>query len=124
MSLKRVNKLISFSKTLKPDFVKHIQTTNNVLNIEYDQIKNDVPVHVEYELVAQGNKDSFVSDIIYKKMLDSLLDYVNYMINKKFRINQTDTKDLIVKILENIKAGTSTVTNNKKTITFTPQIRI
>jgi hypothetical protein len=31
-----------------------------------------------------------------KKMLDSLLDYVNYMINKKFRINQTDTKDLII----------------------------
>jgi len=30
------------------------------------------------------------------KMRDSLLDYVNYMINKKFRINQTDTKDLII----------------------------
>ena len=31
-----------------------------------------------------------------KKMLDSLLDYVNYMINKKFRLNVTDTKDLII----------------------------
>lgn len=39
-------------------------------------------------------KDKYMS--ANKKMLDSLLDYVNYMINKKFRINQTDIKDLII----------------------------
>jgi hypothetical protein len=30
MSLKRINKLISFSKTLCPDFVNHIENTNNL----------------------------------------------------------------------------------------------
>jgi hypothetical protein len=30
MSLKRINRLISFSKSLTPDFIKHIQSTNNV----------------------------------------------------------------------------------------------
>lgn len=39
-------------------------------------------------------KDKYMS--ANKKMLDSLLDYVNYMINKKFRLNVTDTKDLII----------------------------
>ena len=40
-------------------------------------------------------KDKYMS--ANKKMLDSLLDYVNYMINKKFRIRQLDdSKDLII----------------------------
>lgn len=39
-------------------------------------------------------KDKYMS--ANKKMLDSLLDYVNYMINKKFKINLTDSKDLII----------------------------
>jgi len=40
-------------------------------------------------------KDKYMS--ANKKMLDSLLDYVNYMINKKFRIKQLDSsKDLII----------------------------
>ena len=44
-----------------------------------------------------------------KKMLDSLLDYVNYMINKKFRINKTDSKDLIIVSTEEriLKTATS-----------------
>ena len=42
-------------------------------------------------------------------MLDSLLDYVNYMINKKFRINKTDSKDLIIVSTEEriLKTATS-----------------
>lgn len=39
-------------------------------------------------------KDKYMS--ANKKMLDSLLDYVNYMINKKFRLNHQDSKDLII----------------------------
>ena len=46
-----------------------------------------------------------------KKMLDSLLDYVNYMINKKFRINQTDTKDLIIVSTEERILKTATDNN-------------
>jgi hypothetical protein len=43
-----------------------------------------------------------------KKMLDSLLDYVNYMINKKFRLNHQDSKDLII-------ASTKEITVRDKT---------
>ncbi len=39
-------------------------------------------------------KDKYM--LANKKMLDSLLDYVNYMINKKFRLNHQDSKDLII----------------------------
>lgn len=48
------------------------------------------------ELKLDGDlKDKYMS--ANKKMLDSLLDYVNYMINKKFRIKQLDSsKDLII----------------------------
>ncbi len=30
MSVRKINKLISFSKALNPDFIKHIETTNNL----------------------------------------------------------------------------------------------
>ena len=47
-----------------------------------------------------------------KKMLDSLLDYVNYMINKKFRINKTDSKDLIIVSTKEITERDKTTTTN------------
>ena len=54
-------------------------------------------------------KDKYMS--ANKKMLDSLLDYVNYMINKKFRLNHQDSKDLII-------VSTKEITERDKT---TPQ---
>jgi len=43
------------------------------------------------------------------KMRDSLLDYVNYMINKKFRLNYQDSKDLIIASTEERILKTATV---------------
>ena len=56
-----------------------IYNTNNelvvntsVLNIEYNQIKNTNPVHIEYELIPEGSVDGFLSADLYQKMIDSL----------------------------------------------------
>ena len=47
-----------------------------------------------------------------KKMLDSLLDYVNYMINKKFRLNHQDSKDLIIASTKEITVRDKTTPEN------------
>lgn len=54
-------------------------------------------------------KDKYM--LANKKMLDSLLDYVNYMINKKFRLNHQDSKDLII-------VSTKEITERDKTTTL------
>jgi hypothetical protein len=49
-----------------------ISAQDTILHIEYDRIKNDDNVHQEYELIADGVDDSFLSDNLYLKLQDSL----------------------------------------------------
>jgi hypothetical protein len=44
---------------------------DTILHVEYDRIRNNDNVHVEYDLVADGNADSFLSTGLYRKFLDS-----------------------------------------------------
>jgi hypothetical protein len=48
-----------------------IEAQDTVLHIEFDQEYNTDNVHVEYELVAQGRPDEFLSEGLYKKLQDS-----------------------------------------------------
>jgi hypothetical protein len=48
-----------------------ISATETILHIEYDQTANDANVHIEYELIAQGRADSFLSSNLYLKLQDS-----------------------------------------------------
>jgi hypothetical protein len=48
-----------------------ISANETILHIEYDREANDANVHVEYELIAQGREDSFISTNLYLKLQDS-----------------------------------------------------
>ena len=48
-----------------------ISVQDTVLHVEYDEVKNDAPVHVEYQLVAQDRPDSFLTPLLFRKLLDS-----------------------------------------------------
>jgi len=48
-----------------------LQAEDTVIHIEFDQIPNSDNVHVEYDLVAAGDPDSFLGAGLYRKMLDS-----------------------------------------------------
>lgn len=48
-----------------------LEAQDTVLHIEFDrQLTND-NVHVEYELIPQGRADGFLTDNLYRKLLDS-----------------------------------------------------
>ena len=49
-----------------------ISAQDTILHIEYDRELNDDNVHQEYELIADGVADSFLSDNLYLKLQDSL----------------------------------------------------
>ena len=49
-----------------------ISAQDTILHVEYDRIKNDDNVHQEYELIADGIADSFLSANLYLKLQDSL----------------------------------------------------
>jgi len=49
-----------------------ITAQDTILHVEYDRIKNDDNVHQEYELIADGVADSFLSANLYLKLQDSL----------------------------------------------------
>ena len=48
-----------------------ISANDTVLHVEFDQTRNDDNVHVEYDLIGDGNSNSFLGDGLYRKMLDS-----------------------------------------------------
>jgi len=48
-----------------------IEAQDTVLHIEFDRELNNDNVHVEYELIPQGKADGFLTDNLYRKMLDS-----------------------------------------------------
>tara|TARA_R110000868_G_scaffold32398_4_gene117811 strand:+ start:8007 stop:22382 length:14376 start_codon:yes stop_codon:yes gene_type:complete len=48
-----------------------ISARDTILHIEYDRVVNNDNVHQEYELIAAGREDSFLSDNLYLKLQDS-----------------------------------------------------
>lgn len=49
----------------------YVIANDSVLHIEYDEKANDDNVHTEYDIIADGNERSFISDSLYRKLLDS-----------------------------------------------------
>ena len=48
-----------------------VSAQDTILHIEYDRLVNNDNVHQEYELIADGREDSFLSDNLYLKLQDS-----------------------------------------------------
>jgi hypothetical protein len=48
-----------------------IEASDTVLHIEFDRELTNDNVHVEYELIAQGRADGFLSNNLYRKLQDS-----------------------------------------------------
>ena len=48
-----------------------LEAQDTVLHIEFDRELNDDNIHVEYELIPQGRADGWISDNLYRKLLDS-----------------------------------------------------
>ena len=48
-----------------------IEAEDTILSIEFDREYTDSNVHVEYELIAQGKSDAFLSTNLYRKLQDS-----------------------------------------------------
>lgn len=51
--------------------LQFIEAQDTVISIEFDQQLTDANVHTEYELIAQGRSDAFLSSSLYRKFLDS-----------------------------------------------------
>jgi hypothetical protein len=49
----------------------YIVASDTILSVEFDQVATDANVHQEYELIAQGRADAFLSDNLYRKLQDS-----------------------------------------------------
>ena len=56
----------------------YIQASDTIISIEFDKELTDDNVHVEYELVAQGREDAFISSNLYRKMQDSFCGVDTY----------------------------------------------
>jgi hypothetical protein len=52
-----------------------IEAQDTVLHIEFDRELNSDNVHVEYELIPQDRADGFLSDNLYRKLLDSFTGF-------------------------------------------------
>ena len=50
----------------------YIVAADTIISVEFDQSLTDANVHTEYELIAQGQPDAFLSDNLYRKLQDSL----------------------------------------------------
>jgi len=49
----------------------YIVAQDTVLHVEFDETANDAPVYVEYQLIPQDRRDGFLTDLLYRKFLDS-----------------------------------------------------
>ena len=52
--------------------LQYIDAADTIISIEFDKTYTDANVHAEYELIAQGRPDAFMSDMLYRKFQDSL----------------------------------------------------
>ena len=48
-----------------------IEAQDTIINIGYDKVYTDDNVHTEFELIAQGKSDAFLSTNLYRKLQDS-----------------------------------------------------
>ena len=51
--------------------LEYINAFDTVISVEFDKELTTANVHAEYELIAQGRPDAFLSDPLYRKMQDS-----------------------------------------------------
>ena len=51
--------------------LSYLSAADTILHIEYDREFTDAAVHQEYQLIADGRPDSFLNDILYRKLQDS-----------------------------------------------------
>lgn len=51
--------------------LNYIEAADTIISVEFDQSLTDANVHTEYELIAQGQPDAFLSDNLYRKLQDS-----------------------------------------------------
>ena len=56
----------------------YIDAEDTIISIEFDKQLTEDNVHVEYELVAQGREDAFISSNLYRKMQDSFCGVDTY----------------------------------------------
>jgi hypothetical protein len=62
---------VSPSATALYNAVDLVNANETILSIEFDRIKTDDSVHVEYELIPENRADGFVSETLYRKIQDS-----------------------------------------------------
>jgi hypothetical protein len=58
--------------------VEFINAADTILSVEYDQTLTEANVHAEYELIAQGRGDAFLSENLYRKLQDSFCGVDTY----------------------------------------------
>jgi hypothetical protein len=63
---------LSSSSVALYNCLEYINNTDTALHIDFEQERNDDPVHAEYQLISQNLPESFLNDTTYEKMLDSL----------------------------------------------------
>lgn len=51
--------------------LNYIEANDTVLHVEFDRIKNDAAVHVEYQLIPENRDDGFLAPELYLKLQDS-----------------------------------------------------
>jgi hypothetical protein len=51
--------------------LEYISAADTILHIDFDRELTDAVVHTEYELIADGDPDGFLSPTLYRKLLDS-----------------------------------------------------
>ena len=49
----------------------YINAQNTILHVEYDQTPNTDCIHTEYQIISDGDSESFLNPILYQKLQDS-----------------------------------------------------
>ena len=51
--------------------LNYISAADTILHIDYDQSPNDDCIHTEYQTILTNDGDSFLTDVVYRKLIDS-----------------------------------------------------
>jgi hypothetical protein len=51
--------------------LEYVSATDTILHVGYDREANDANIHTEYQFIADGEADSFLSATLYRKLQDS-----------------------------------------------------
>ena len=51
--------------------LEYISAADTIIHVEFDQELNDANIHTEYDLIADGQPDSFLNATLYRKLIDS-----------------------------------------------------